>query len=153
MALSDYREPLETVTFTGGSFSVRGLSLKRILPLVRDHGAAIAALIGKGKELYAQQDAHGLTSLGAVALTSAPEFVADVIATSLADPDDTSVSEADKVLMASELPAPVQIDALAKIYTLTMVVEGGLGNLLATINMALSSLSQEIAASALPKMN
>lgn len=153
MALTEYKEPLETVTFTGGSFLVRGLPLRSIMPLVRDYGAEIAALVAKGKEIYEEKDSRGLASLGALALTSAPDLVTDIIAEALADADSEQAPKADMRKIIDSLPGPVQVDALCKIYALTMVVEGGMGNLLATINTAMTSLNSEIVALALPEMN
>lgn len=116
MALSDYQAPSHEFKLKGGSFRVEGLALEQVSVLIQHHLPDIEALF----ELLLNAEAietGDIRTIAASLVAQAPGFAANVIAIASGEP--TAAPQAAK------LPAPVQIDVLAKIGDLTFSEVGG----------------------------
>ncbi len=111
--------PRETVEFNGQRLELRGLSLPDITFIVRKHRAVVS-------DLYLQAIDGKLTGeVEEIALALLDDFTplaSLAIACALDEPDAAST--------VAQLPLRVQVEALEKIFTLTMVGEGGLEKLM-----------------------
>jgi hypothetical protein len=141
--LSGFIPVTDDVTYPGGKFAVRGLSLEDFTILIRSHYPPMLALFEKyvseaGMERLDVEVGGGLNlgDMKAVvldALDTAPALIGDVIA--------CASGETENAHIARTLPMGVQIDAIGKIVTLTLEAEGGMEKLLGTINLLTTSLS------------
>lgn len=124
MSFKDLRLPEETIVTSGGSFTVRGLSLPDVAQLVRHHRSVVEKLFDNVKS---EGTDLGVAQLAAHLLNGAPEFAAEVVALGAGEGDDESVQKARR------LPFTVQLAALEKIGACTFAMEGGIRNFLETV--------------------
>ena len=128
MSLRDLKLPEAIVEFPGGSFAVRGLSLNDIAFLVSRHGEKIkttfAGLVqqAQGTDDF---DLNSVSTLAVPVLRAIPELAAEMIACASGEPD--------AVELATRLPAPVQVDALEKLLTITFESGGGAKKVFETV--------------------
>lgn len=114
---------------------MRGLSLQDVSMLVQHHLPDIEALF----DLFGHLDTATSDDMRPVVtamVAQAPGFVANLIALACDEPESAKV--------AATLPAPVQIDALMKVGTLTFVDVGGPKNALETIVALLANLKPNL---------
>lgn len=114
------------------SFVVRGLGVSALLALFqrnRDVSQEMFAKFTKGGEMAAQAD------IAAAFLTMAPNLAAEIIAAGAGEIDDEAVA------VAAQLPAPVQLEALEAIGSLTVTVHGGLGKFAAVVQRVSAGLT------------
>lgn len=141
--LSGFIPATDDVTYPGGKFAVRGLSLEDFTVLIRSHYPPMVSLFEKyigeaGMERLDVAVGGGL-KLGDMegvvldALDTAPALIGDVIA--------RASGETENPHIARTLPMGVQIDAIGKIVKLTLEAEGGMEKLMGTINLLTTSLS------------
>lgn len=136
MALKHIQIPTVDVQVGSGSFAVRALNLTDIEHLVRQHGSDLRDLF---KEFItdAQAGSTQLTDLVPVFKQIAgrcPELVVAIIS-------QASDADADDVEVLRKLGLSVHIDALIKIATLTLSVEGDMGKALETVIKVLGSVN------------
>lgn len=129
--------PSDTVRFNGQSLEVRGLSLADITYIVRHHQSVVAGLYVKA----ISGDLSG--DVNEIAFAMADDFVplaSMTIACAMGAPKQADI--------AASLPFSVQVEALEKILSLTLVAEGGLGKLVEIVTRAVQGLkslpSQEV---------
>lgn len=113
--------PQEEVSYMGTSFFVRGLSLTHLSALIAGRRADVQTALNRWADLKGDAGAFA-TAL----ITELPALAAAVIAQGADHPD-----LADQV--AAGLPAPVQVEALAKIARLTFENPAKAGEFLATV--------------------
>lgn len=118
MGLADYKPKREQITFSGGSFSVRGLGLDDFAVLINEHLADMDSLFDLYDEA-SRQDARvaEIARFAIVLAREAPALTANVIALASDEPDT--------VEQARRLSLPVQVNALKAIGTLTFEEAGG----------------------------
>ncbi|MGA1831674.1 phage pre-tape measure protein [Rhizobium wenxiniae] len=125
--------PTETVAYGEQRFQVRGLGLAHITHIVREHRATCA-------NLYSEAIAGRLKgSVEEVAFSMLDDFVplaALVIACGCGNPKSAHI--------AAELPLSVQVEALEKIFALTLIAHGGLGKLVEVVIRAMGTAKQLI---------
>lgn len=142
MALSDYAPKSETVTFPGGEFTVRGLSLQDLTVLLRTHYAtanalfdryigesAMAAATAKSPEIATGDPREVVLE----ALEVAPGMISDVVA--------RAADEPDKAALVARLPLGVQVEAIEAVVRLTLEAEGGLEKFVETVLRLTGSLA------------
>lgn len=136
MSLKDIQIPTVEVQVGSGSFAVRALNLTDIEHLIRQHGEDLRGLFKefitdakKGSTQLAD-----LTPIISQVVTRAPALIVDVIALA-ADADAE-----DKTKLA-KLGAGVHLDALGKIFTITLSTEGDMGKALETVIKVLGSVN------------
>lgn len=123
MGLRDLQLPTETIDTPGGSFTVRGLSFSDIMILVNSHGPQVAALYSTyvdGGDLNMQDFRKAIPEL----LNQAPRLIAQAIALASNDGSQEAVD------IAVQLPVNAQLDALDKLFRLTLTSEAELKKLL-----------------------
>jgi hypothetical protein len=135
MALADFTPQREPVTFQGGSFSVRGLSLEDVSRLIRTHYADLETLL----TLYDDQavdvfSRRGLDKFVLKLCQDAPQFVASIVL--LASDEEGELAEA----AVRRLPLPVLVDALVKIGNLTFQEAGSLKKFVGALGTLLGGL-------------
>jgi len=123
--LKDLRLPTADISTSGGSITVRGLTLVDITTLVRGRFDEVASLFDK---YVPQEGASSLNTeaIGRELIDTAPEIAAYIIALA-ADGDE------DDAGIAMKLPFPVQIEALEAIGKLTFGADGGPKKVLETV--------------------
>lgn len=136
MALKDIQIPTVDVQVGSGSFAVRALNLTDIEHLIRQHGEDLRGLF---KEFITDAkngstQLSDLTPIISQVVTRAPALIVDVIALA-ADADAE-----DKTKLA-KLGAGVHLDALGKIFTITLSTEGDMGKALETVIKVLGSVN------------
>lgn len=136
MALKDIQIPTVEVQVGSGSFAVRALNLTDIEHLIRLHGEDLRGLF---KEFITDAKAAStqLTDLAPVlqqVIGRAPQLIIDIIALA-ADAD------ADDKATLAKLGAGVHLDALAKIFTITLSTEGDMGKAMETVIKVLGSVN------------
>lgn len=139
MSLKKLRLPHATVEFSGGDFTVRGVSLRDLALLMRHHRPAMTKLFDElkaGKNMAL--DATLILALGESAISAAPELVSDLIALAAGDTD------AESREIAQRLPFPVQLEAIKQIAFLTFEGEDGLGKLAETVVHMAQSVSSAV---------
>lgn len=123
MALADYQPETRVIPFSGGSFSVKGLSLNDFTALVRHHLPDLEAMFNLGSNTLSgktELTEDDITKLAVAFAEEAPGFVANLIALAAGETDEKSVNA------ALSLPFPVQVRALAAIADLTFAEVGGI---------------------------
>jgi len=136
MALKDIQIPTVEVQVGSGSFAVRALNLTDIEHLIRQHGEDLRGLF---KEFItdAQKGSTELSDFAPILqqiVTRAPALILDVVALAAdADEDDRN--------KLSKLGAGVHLDALGKIFTITLSTEGDLGKAMETVIKVLGSVN------------
>jgi hypothetical protein len=128
MGLSHLVFPEAVVNFSGGSFTVRGLTVEHIAFLVQSHSAKLNGVFNLFTEKAKDGGDIEGQELGAVLmpfLQSAPEVIAHIIACGSGNPKEAS--------MAAQLPLPVQIEAMEHIIGFTFDAEGGPKKLMETV--------------------
>lgn len=134
MGLNTFTPPSDTLTFPGGSVTLRGLGLDDLVKLVRKHGAQMRPLFA---ELTSKQTLDladpSIDAVGMKLLDTAPDLMADVIAFSAGEPDSAA--------QAKMLPVGVQIEALEKVFRLTLEAEGGVEKLVETVQRVVRTVS------------
>jgi len=139
MALEDYDiEKADVALPNGSTFSVRGLSLADIAPLISKRRPQIEAFFIKyaGKDTKIKNKTAASIAAGAMVtesamelLTVAPELAAEIIA--------NAADRAHLLPKIMALPITVQIEALTKIATLTFDAAGGPGNFFAALTQVI----------------
>lgn len=117
MGLKHIKLPSADVEFSGGKFTVRGLSLDDIAYLVGRYKDTFAQLFD---QFQAQGDMDSTNSVLAFVgpmIQTAPKLAAEIIACGAGDASDWEV--------ARSLPFPVQVEALEHVINLTFTAEGG----------------------------
>lgn len=127
MALSDLDIPSREIIVGKGSFVVFGLSLAAVSKLVQSHLADLEILFDMLSQVTAG-NTEGITedtikSVISELTTELPHLAANIILLAANETDQKAV---DNVLM---LPAPIQIDALLAVYSLTFEDIGGIKKL------------------------
>jgi hypothetical protein len=132
MGLAQYKpQSYEFPIADGPVISVTGLSLSMISRLLNIHYQDIAPLF----ELFERNEKveeGNFQSLALGLIAEAPGFVANVIA--------LAAGEEDSAANAERLPAPVQIELLARILDLTFKEVGGVGKTMETVTSLLQSM-------------
>lgn len=126
--LKKLRLPTAEIEVSGGTFTVRGVSLRDVAVLVRQHGPAMNLLfdeIKAGRDITL--DASLILRFGKGAIEAAPELVADLIALASGEVDPESRA------IAAALPFPVQLETVKQIAMLTFETEDALGKLAETV--------------------
>lgn len=118
--------PQEEVSYMGTSFFVRGLSLTHLSALIAGRRADVQTALNRWADLKGDAGAFA-TAL----ITELPALAAAVIALAADEPD-----QADAVM---DLPAPVQVEALAKVARLTFENPAKAGEFLATVLRAVQA--------------
>lgn len=140
MALKDIQIPKASVSVgTGGQFDVRGLSTADIEFCVRTYGPEVRKLwdqfvTGERKPQEALTEA-GFTSMFTQIVQEAPALVNGVICLAADAANDEERST------VARLPITVQVDALMKIATQTLSVEGDAGKAIGAVVAALGSVN------------
>lgn len=137
MSLADFKPETLTVSFKGGSFDVRGLSIIDLSQLMRTHLNDLDALF----DLY-EKEANNI-SFGNVAMakyatrliSDAPGLVSHIIALSADEPEMVNAAE--------RLPMMAQLDAIQKIGKLTFEEVGGVKKLIEMISGLVTELQPE----------
>lgn len=127
--------PQEEVSYMGDLFYVRGLSLTHVSALVASRRADLQVALGRWADV--QGDAGAFAT---VLISELPALAGAVIAHGADRPD-----LAEQI--AAGLPAPVQVEALAKIARLTFENPVKAGEFLATVLRAVQ-VSKAVATSA-----
>lgn len=116
-------------TGDGGSFDVRGLSVRDIQTLMQTHSADVETAIAMWREAVAAnaEASHEMVmaQVGTMLALNVSEFVASIIALAADEPAYADVVE--------RLPFPVQLNALAEIGRLTFDGVGGVGNFVGVV--------------------
>lgn len=113
MPLADYQPVKRKVTFPGGEFEVRALSLLDISLLVETHREAvdqIAAAIRISREMQ-RSDADIFSDIALECVRESPSLVSNLIALCSDEPDQQTI--------VLSLPATVQTEALLAIMEIT----------------------------------
>lgn len=127
--IEDLLIPHETLEFSGKTFKLQGLGLPELAFIVRSHYSALGPIYDLAAAGELPLDAAG------IAIRMAEDFVpvaSTIIACGMRKP-----RAVDKV---AQLPFTVQTEALDKIIRLTLVTEGGLGNVLEIVTRALEGV-------------
>lgn len=118
MSLADFQPAKDEVSFQGGSFQVRGLSLDDISILMRENLSDLDDLLKLYAENVDNRVAIAATAQFAVSMArEMPALVARLISLAADEP-----GYEDK---ARQMPLPVQVEALKKIVHLTFAEAGG----------------------------
>ncbi len=116
MALTDFVLPTVEVSFPGGSFAVRGLSLEDVTKLLAAHGPLMEQFFAK---YSGAPESTSALEVGMGLINQAPLLVANIIA--------LAADEEHLVERVRKLPIATQQDALEKIARLTFDASGGPG--------------------------
>jgi hypothetical protein len=116
MALKDIKLPTETVTFSGGSFELRGLSTEDVSALIQVHMSDLEeiAINLMTMDQNKASDEDFIRGLIVSIAQETPELIASLITLSAGEPD------AEAMTIARKLPVSVQLEACLKIYKLTV---------------------------------
>lgn len=118
MTLAAYQIQKKQVSFMGGSFHVKGLSLDDISILMRDYLADIDLLFKMYEKEEMRESAVAESAKFAIGIVrDAPALVGLLIALSAGEPDAVDI--------ARQLPIPVQIDVVKAVIELTFEEAGG----------------------------
>jgi hypothetical protein len=126
MPLLTYTPLTKTIPLGENSFVVRGLSLDEISILVQSNIDGVEEMFTQLEIAIDQtkkktMDEAGMKSLALNLIRTVPSFASAAIALAI----DEEGSYQDKLRASSRLPAPVQIDALLQIGSLTFEEAGG----------------------------
>ncbi len=113
----NYTLKYETIEFTGGSISVRGLGTPEIIQLVAVHSETAMTLFSEIQAKASKNEELDLAELIFSFLTRFQSAVAHAIA--------LAADEPEQVLMISTLPVDVQMKALEVIGRLSFAMDGG----------------------------
>lgn len=118
MPLQEYKPKLETITFDGGEFTVRGISLPDVALLIDMHEGTISTIVELAQsraEMFNSGDdglvREAMTDLISSLIRESSILMSNLIAI-LADEPGT-------LDQASKLPITVQLEALTRIAELT----------------------------------
>lgn len=102
-----------------GVFTVQGLGLDAILAIFLRHRGEMSSLFDRAMAAKASGNLtlEVASELGGALLAGAPQIAAEIIAAAAGSLTDEAVT------IARELPAPVQLDALDKVASLTFTSE------------------------------
>lgn len=131
MSLRNYHPPTKTVDLgNGDKLSVRALGFDDLQRIVIEH----ADIVDQAFKLFTEhvQSPEDMKSFGATFITALPQLAAQVIAIG-ADEDDLAE-------VAKRLPAPIQLDCLLAIYSLTFVEPDSLTRFLGNVSGLLSTI-------------
>lgn len=133
MALKNYKAPFDTILTGDEPTAVFGLTVQDIGVLMRDYGESCRNAYDIYKATEGAGDTAARIDRTLVELVHlVPDLAAAVIALAAREPDAVDV--------AKSLPVTIQIDALVKVFNLTLATEGGLGNFLAVLQRATTGL-------------
>lgn len=110
MAIRDFHIQTTEVPFTGGSFTVHGVSFDELTRLATDATADVMAAIDAYEEMTASGNDSGEAIIGIV-LAKAPDLAARLIA--------NAADEPDLFPTVRKMPLSVQMNALEAIFRLT----------------------------------
>ncbi|QJI52981.1 pre-tape measure protein [Xanthomonas phage FoX4] len=117
MAISDYTPETREIQIVGKtSFSVKGVSLHELSPLIRVHLPDLEQLFDIFENL-AEREKQNIPLVAGRVIAQAPGFAANLIAMCAGEPE-----AAPKV---QQMPFPTQVQALAAISELTFTEVGG----------------------------
>lgn len=123
MALADYQPESRVISFNGGSFTVKGLSLNDVTTLIRYHLPDLEAIFALGSDVMGgktELTEDDLTRLAVAFAEQAPGFVANLIALAAGESNNPAAIDA-----AYKLSAPLQVQTLVAIADLTFAEVGG----------------------------
>lgn len=141
MALKDIQIPTVEVQVGSGSFAVRALNLTDIEHLIRQHGEDLRDLFKKyaKPETLANLQVNDLLPVLKEVAARAPKLVVDTIALAA----DADANDAAKI---AKLGLGVHLDALGKIFVISLSTEGDMGKALETVIKVLGSINGELGA-------
>ncbi|QXV73592.1 hypothetical protein [Rhizobium phage RHph_X2_30] len=125
-----YTLKYDTIKFTGGELSVRGLTVPDITQLVSVHQVAALAIYDRFKDPKSLTD-QSVESIAQDILGKFPSVVAHLIS--------LAADEPERFDDYAKLPIDVQVIALEKIAILTFAMEGGLKNFVETVTRIAAS--------------
>lgn len=122
----EYSPPQETITFTGGKFTVRGLALTDTTQLVALHKDSISGIFDQfsGRKVDTIQT-NEMVDVALALVEHSPALVAHIIALA-AD----AIDDFDSI---RKLPIDVQVEAIERIAKLTFALEGGVKKFAETV--------------------
>jgi hypothetical protein len=131
VALADLKLPEHEIKTTGGSFTVRGLTLPDVAELFRVHATKMEMLFRQyaGSEDKSDDVVNASVDL----LQAAPELACEVIALAAGEPN--------MVAKVVKLPFTVQIEALEAIGRMTFDAEGGPKKVIETVINVMAGLT------------
>lgn len=119
MSLATYAIQREEVTFMGGSLMLRGLSLNDISSLMYNYLDQLERLFGMYSDEAQQETAMQEGAKFAVTiLRECPKMAAQLIVLAGDEPQEL-------LSIAEQLPIPVQVEAIRKVFDLTFADAGG----------------------------
>lgn len=137
MGLRDIKLPSETIQVTDDiNFVVRGLGAREIIKFVTEYKTAVQPLFDKLSEIKTDgtdsPDVSGLAKeVIDTVLRSAPDLIAEIIATAADEFDSAGV------MAAANLPPTVMILAIERIFFLTFRTEAERKNAVETVIRAI----------------
>ena len=143
MGLKDLHIPTTTIDVPGGSFAVRGLSLKDITCLVSEHGPAAALVFGKvvnGDRIELTDVKSFISSV----MPQAPSLIAAAIALAAEEYDEEGIRQAGRLTFQK------QIEALEAIFHNTFASEAELKKFVESIVKLLAGATQAVQQMRLP---
>lgn len=117
MGLKHIKLPSADVEFSGGKFTVRGLSLDDIAYLVGRYKDVFGQLFDQFQAQGELDSTDSVLAFVGPLIQTAPALASEVIACGAGDANDWEV--------ARGLPFPVQVEALEHVINLTFAAEGG----------------------------
>ncbi|AEG53115.1 phage pre-tape measure protein [Sinorhizobium meliloti] len=126
----NYTLKYDSIKFTGGELSVRGLTVPDITQLVHIHQDAALSIYDRFKDPKMLGEGS-VESVAQELLGKFPSVVAHLIA--------LAADEPHRLDDYAKLPIDVQVAALEKIAILTFAMEGGLKNFIETVTRIAAS--------------
>lgn len=124
MSLKDLVIPSETILIPNNEpIVVRGLGLDSIVYLLRHHRTSAEELFQRAQD--GSLDASSIEELAVTMIDQFASLAAMIISCGAGEPDEWPT--------AQKLPASVQIDAIVKIGSLTLIAEGGVEKMMETV--------------------
>lgn len=141
MALADYQPETRVIPFSGGSFTVKGLSLSDITTLVHHHLPDLEALFDLGSEVIGgrtELSEQDVSSIAIALVEQAPGFVANLIALASGEHADPKAISA-----AGNLPFPLQVVTIVDIADLTFSEVGGIKKAFALVTERMTAVNRD----------
>jgi hypothetical protein len=132
--LKDYIAAKRKITFKGGEFEVRGVSLPDVAGLIVSHREAVdrIAVLVRAREQFDLDDITAVIEMLVDIVRESPFLAADLIC--------NCADEPDAYTFAYRLPLTVQIEALRAIGELTFADAAALKKLLADARILLTGM-------------
>ena len=129
----------KVIEYNGGTIEVRGVSVADLIAAVRVHGPVLAMLFAKVQERGDMGlDEDSIKRAMADIMAEAPEVVAAVIALAA---DEYGP---ETVLLASKLPASIQLECLIAIFYMTFESESMMEKLVESVVKLMAGISQTL---------